>query len=258
MPHHADAGPHPSVLRHLCKSGSDREADRLPSRREQFQLSSSAAKNRTNRFGVRGRWRQKATSQPTSRLPWPRAAGSSASSSCPGGRRTVSGTWPISAPILAAAFSRSNRSGGSRSASTNPSIRCSASSGTISDIQGKSRSFWPATRPCGASRRCCPPKGARSHGKMAQYPSDLPMATLVAHLSLAYPDGTTSRTDTRRGLALVSVDDVVASLVVRERGADGIKRPSHGAAILGHPQALVCRDALRRVLPTRQPPAAAA
>ena len=152
--------------------------------------------------------------QPTSRPPWPRAAESSASSSCPGERRTVSGTWPISAPILAAAFSRSNRSGASLSASTNPSIRCSALSGMISDIQGKSRSFWQATKPCGASRPCCPPNGARLHQRTAQCLSGRPIATLVVQLNPARPAGTTSRTDTRRGLTLVGADAVVASFVV--------------------------------------------
>ena len=44
----------------------------------------------------------------------------------------------------------------------------------------------------------------------------------------------------------------------REHCVDGIERLSHGATILGHPLALVCRDALSRFLPTRQPQAAAA
>ena len=214
MPYHVDVAAHASVSRHLCRSVSDREDSRPPSRRGRFPLSSPAAKNRTDRFGVRGRWRQKATSQPTSRPPWPRAAESSASSSCPGERRTVSGTWPISAPILAAAFSRSNRSGASRSASTNPSIRCSALSGMISDTRGKSRSFWQATRPCGASRPCCPPNGARLHQRSAQYLSGRPIATLAVQLNLARQAATTRPTDTRRGLTLVGADAVVASFVV--------------------------------------------
>jgi hypothetical protein len=184
-------------------------------------------------------------------------------------RRPVSGTWPISAPILGGAFSRSSRSGVSRSAFTNPLTRCSASSGMISGIPEKSRYSWQATGPCGASRRCCPPKGARLSRKMAQYPSGRPIATVVARLSPARPAGTTSRTDKRRGLALMGAGAVVAIFVVtghrsptdapgRERGADGIRRPSHGATILGHPQASVCHDALSRLLPTGQPQAAAA
>jgi hypothetical protein len=85
--HHTDAGHCASVSRHGCMSISGREVGRLLYRRRQFQLPSPAAKNLPDRFGVRGRWRQEATSQPTSRPGWPREAGSSASSSCPGGRR---------------------------------------------------------------------------------------------------------------------------------------------------------------------------
>jgi hypothetical protein len=43
-----------------------------------------------------------------------------------------------------------------------------------------------------------------------------------------------------------------------ERGVAGIKRRSHGAIILGQPQALVGRDAQSRFLSTRQSQAAAA
>jgi len=43
-----------------------------------------------------------------------------------------------------------------------------------------------------------------------------------------------------------------------ERGIDGLERPGYGATILGHPQALVWRDALSRFLPTSQPQAATA
>ena len=44
----------------------------------------------------------------------------------------------------------------------------------------------------------------------------------------------------------------------RDHCVDGIERLSDGGTILGHPLALVCRDALSRFLPTRQPQAAAA
>jgi hypothetical protein len=167
-------------------------AGRLLQGTGQFQLSSSAAKNPQDRFGVRRQWRQEATSQLTSRLPSPREARSSAFSSCPDGWPMASDTWPISAPTLAVAFFPSNRSEANRSGSINPSTPSSVLSGTISDIRAKSRSFWPATRHCGASRPCCPPKGIRLDRRGAQCPSGPPRAALIAPVRTAV---TTSRTD---------------------------------------------------------------
>jgi hypothetical protein len=198
-PDHSDAGPCTSLARHGRRPMSYWEVCRLSSQRGQCQLSTPVVRKLADRFGVQRRWRQRATRQSTSRPAWPRAARFSAFSSCPGGPRTVSGTWPNSQPILDAAFSRSDRSEANRIASTNPSTHCSALSGMTLDTWGKSRSFWQATRPCGASRRCCPPKGARLHMKMAQHPSGLPITTPVVQLSPARPAGTTSRADVHRG-----------------------------------------------------------
>ena len=149
---------------------SDREIGRVRRHRRLFQPSSAPGRELPDQFGVGDRWRQQADKSADIK------AGLARGGKILGifivSRRTAEGVGHVAyfRTDSRAASCRSKRSGGSPSASTNPSTRCSASSGTILATRARFRCFWPATRRSGASRPCCPPRGTRSPGIRSEIP----------------------------------------------------------------------------------------